>query len=317
MPRWSISGVAVSLAIVLTLLWSAGSTAYAAAGDAPASFDEGSVFVYVPPSVQTGGRPAKVVFALHGMGGEGKGFCQGFLNAAERNGWVVVAPTFRYRNWKDPAIVAADDLALTRALADLLDSMPDRIGRPVESKAIVLGFSRGAQLAHRFAQTYPDRTSAAVVMSAGSYTIPSGTDAMGQPLPFPFGTGDLAARSGRTIDPKALGAIPFWVAVGANDNNPGDVPRQWDAFEGTTRLERAGSFVRWLKDAGAVATLTVFPGTGHEMSAPMVRGALEFLGRIADPAPAAAGPAGPLAAAPVTTPPKILTPRLTLIPFVI
>lgn len=77
-----------------TLVPSAGAT------DAPASFDARAVYVFTPSRPSE--RPLQVVFALHGMGGEGKGFCQGFLNAAERNGWVIVAPTFSYRNWKDP-----------------------------------------------------------------------------------------------------------------------------------------------------------------------------------------------------------------------
>jgi pimeloyl-ACP methyl ester carboxylesterase len=258
-----------------------------ASADAPASFDPNAAYVYVPASVRDGSKPAQVMLALHGMGGEGKGFCQGFLNAAEQNGWVIVAPTFSYRNWKDPAIVAADDVALTASLVDLLDTLPERIGRPVEPKAIVLGFSRGAQLAHRFAEIYPDRTRAAVVISAGSYTLPTASDAQGQALPFPFGTADLGRRAGRAIAPKALGAVPFWVAVGGNDANPDDVPRQWDATEGTTRLQRAGSFVRSLTDAGVTANLTVFPNTGHEVSPAMVRGAVEFLRQLAAPASSA------------------------------
>jgi pimeloyl-ACP methyl ester carboxylesterase len=251
--------------------------ARAAPAAGPASFDAAAAYVYVPTSVRDGSRPAQVLFALHGMGGEGQAFCQGFLNAADQNGWVVVAPTFSYRNWKDPTILAEDDIALTGALADLLDSLPARIGRPVEPRAIVLGFSRGAQLAHRFAEIYPERTRAAVVMAAGTYTVPSAVDAQGQSLLFPYGIADLGQRTGRRISTKALGAVPFWVAVGADDVSPDDVPRQWDRLIGATRLERARSFVRMLGDVGVPASLTVVPGTTHDMSAPMTGGAVEFL----------------------------------------
>jgi pimeloyl-ACP methyl ester carboxylesterase len=170
----------------------------------------------------------------------------------------------------------------------------------------VLGFSRGAQLAHRFAEAYPDRTRAAVVMSAGSYTVPSRLDAQGQPLPFPFGMADLEARSGHPFEAKALGAVLFWVAVGGKDNNPRDVPRQWDALVGTNRVERAGSFVRLLEAAGVPASLHVYPNAGHEVSGEMLRGALEFLREAtapaqtapalvatASPAPAPIAPASP------------------------
>jgi pimeloyl-ACP methyl ester carboxylesterase len=284
---------AVLFAFVLALLCALAPTVDAAPSDAPAdapaSFDAASAYVYAPKSALESSRPVQVVFALHGMGGEGQGFCQGLLGAADRNGWVVVAPTFSYRNWKDPATVAADDVALTRGLVDLLDALPDRIGRPVDSKAVVFGFSRGAQLAHRFAETYPDRTRAAVVMSAGSYTVPSPIDERGAPLSFPFGTADLAARSGHPVDPKALVSVPFWVAVGGSDTNPGDVPRQWDGLFGTTRVERAGSFVRLLKAVGTTATLNVFPNTGHEMTPDMVRAAVEFLRQATAPAPTTLG----------------------------
>jgi hypothetical protein len=114
-------------------------------------------------------------------------------------------------------------------------------------------------------------------MSAGSYTVPSRVDARGAPLPFPFGMADLSERSGHPIDAGALGAVPFWVSVGGNDNNPGDVPRQWDGLVGTSRLERARTFVRLLKAGGASATLNVFANTGHEATPDMFRGAIEFL----------------------------------------
>jgi predicted esterase len=268
----------------------------AAPADAPASFDQRSVYIYTPPSATRGDRPAQIVFALHGMGGEGKGFCQGFLNAAERNGWVIVAPTFSYRNWKDPATVAEDDVALTAALAQLLDSMPHRLGRPTSRRAILFGFSRGAQLAHRFALAYPERTSAVAAMAAGTYTLPRVAGEAGdEPLNFPYGTADLGRRLGQTIDTGALARVPFWVAVGRDDDSADDVPRQWDRLLGKTRLQRADAFTRALNASGARATLGIYPALGHVMSAEMIRGATAFMEkavmaeRAANPAAAPSG----------------------------
>jgi predicted esterase len=293
-PRRATTVPATLFALVLALLCALAPGAQAAPADAPASptasFDPSAAFVHVPASVRESSRPVQVVFAFHGMGGEGAGFAQAIVGEADRAGWVVVAPTFSYGNWRDPAAVANDDIALTRALVEMLDRLPERLGRPVEPRAIVLGFSRGAQLAHRFAETYPDRTRAAIVCSAGTYTVPAASDARGTPLPFPFGTADLVARSGHPVEAGALAAVQFWVAVGARDNNPADVPRQWDALVGTNRVERAGTFVRLLKSAGVTASLTVFPNTGHELSAEMVRGAAAFL-RQATAAPAPSLPA--------------------------
>ena len=256
-------------------------SALPAFADAPASFDASDAYVHMPPNAGARG-PLQVVVALHGMGGEGKGFCQSFLSAAERNGWVVVAPTFKYRNWKDPATVAEDDVALTRDLAELLDGLPARLGVETRRRAVLVGFSRGAQLAHRFAFAYPERTRAVAAMSAGTYTLPGAEEPLGaddrtQPLRFPFGTADLEARLGRDVDERAIPKVPFWIAVGANDDRAEDVPRQWDNLLGKTRVQRAQSFARRLTELGAPVTLTVFPNVGHAMAPEMSRGATAFL----------------------------------------
>jgi poly(3-hydroxybutyrate) depolymerase len=258
----------------------------AAYAEPAASFDQAAAYVYVPPGALERSEPLQVVFALHGMGDEGKRFCQGFLNSAERNGWVVVAPTFKYRNWKDPTTVAEDDVALMAQLTQMLDVMGDRIGHPVRKRAMLLGFSRGAQLAHRYALTYPERTRAVAAVSAGTYTFPGKVFAAPEgprTLTFPFGIADLESRSGRTIDAKLLGAVPFWIAVGGADSNAEDVPRQWDSIFGNTRVLRAQSFGRALMAAGIPASVNVFPGVGHGMAPEMLRGAATFMAQVTDP----------------------------------
>lgn len=257
-----------------------------ALAEPPAWFDARSAYVYVPPGALDRPEPLQVVFALHGVGDEGKRFCQGFLNAADRNGWVVIAPTFKYRNWMDPTTVAEDDVALTAALDDMLDSVPTRLGHPVRRRALLMGFSRGAQLAHRFALAYPDRTRAVVAVSAGTYTYPGKVFATGgaeRPLAFPYGTADLEARTGHPIDAQLLAGIPFWIAVGGADSNPQDVPRQWDALFGETRIQRATTFAKTLVAVGVPASLTVFPGVGHGLAPEMLRGAAAFLEEVTEP----------------------------------
>ena len=299
---------ALCLAILCSITWLPTASAAPKAVEPPASFDKTSVYVFKPKTAPPGPQP--VLVALHGMDMEGKGFCQGLLATAERNGWIVVAPTFKFRDWRDPQTVAEDDIALTEELVELLDGLPERVGHPIEERVFLLGYSRGAQLAHRFAFAHPERTRGVAAVAAGTYTMPSKVtlqDNREVALAFPFGIADLASRlsirdpmapsivnldsssqppaimeTGRppSATPTGLTDVPFWIAVGAEDKNPDDVPRQWDDF-GRSRLERAMRFARALQSAGINSEYTVFGGVGHAITAEMTYGALAFMERIA------------------------------------
>jgi pimeloyl-ACP methyl ester carboxylesterase len=150
---------------------------------------------------------------------------------------------------------------------------------------MLFGFSRGAQLAHRFAIAYPERTRAVAAMSAGTYTLPRAADAAsGARLEFPYGTADLASRTDHPLDDAALNRVPFWISVGGEDNRADDVPRQWDRLLGKTRVQRAAAFTQELSVHGANATLEIFPFVGHAMTPDMIRGATAFMERSAEPA---------------------------------
>ena len=267
-------------ACILTVLAVLPATATELNSGGAAIFDPNTVYTYVSARARAGSEPAPVVIALHGMGSEGKGFCQRFLDSAELNGWIIIAPTFRYRNWTDPVTVAEDDVALTRQLVGFLDELPKRFGLRVDSRVSIIGFSRGAQLAHRFALAYPERTRSIAVMSAGTYTLPvamTQTAAGMKSMVFPYGTADLATRFRRESDPAALAQVSFWVAVGAKDNNADDVPRQWDLFQGRDRVQRARAFALSLGTLGVPVSLNIFPNVGHSMSPDMVVGATKFV----------------------------------------
>ncbi|TAK21372.1 MAG: hypothetical protein EPO26_15730 [Chloroflexota bacterium] len=276
--RWArLLGVAI---IVLVALAASASLTSAQVSDATTAT---SVYVYVgqPPEPRSG--PRQVVVALHGIGGEGRGFCQSYLRAADRNGWIIVAPTVAYRDWHDPAIVAEDDLTLMATLARAIDRLPAETGLAIDPAVTLIGFSRGAQVAHRFSFAYPERTRAVVALSAGTYTLPRDRAGDGQdlgPLRFPFGISDLAARVGRVTDGRGLSRIGYWIAVGERDNRPDDVPRQWDALIGKTRVQRARAFATALRAAGARPEISVFPDVDHVVAPEMVRGAIQFMERM-------------------------------------
>lgn len=243
----------------------------------------GEDFVYVSAAARQ--LPsATILVALHGVSGEGPGFCGSLLHEADRNGWVVLAPTFRYQNWHDPAAVAQEDVTILRRLLATLDGLPERVGLRLRRQVLLYGFSRGGQIAHRFALAYPDRVLGVATIAAGTYTLPQNelrVNGVTRPLPLPYGTADLAQRLETAAEPQALRRVAFWVAVGDRDNRDADVPAAWTAYIGPNRLARARSFKAALDRLGVPADLAIFAGVDHRETPEIRQAASMFLRTLA------------------------------------
>lgn len=237
------------------------------------------LYVHLPPDAPLK-QPLRVVIALHGVGSRGDVFAQALIADADRNGWLLIAPTFPYRDHMNPRVLLEDDLLYSRLLYNTLVALPRRLGIRLRQHALLYGFSRGGQLAHRFALFYPDRVESVVTMSAGTYTLPfekRSIENSEQFLPLPYGIGDYPAKVGYAFDAKQFSKLSFWIAVGASDDRVSDVPRAFDAYLGKTRIQRATAFQQALKEIGVDARLVLFPNVGHEISIEMQKGALKFL----------------------------------------
>jgi predicted esterase len=243
-----------------------------------------SVYVRMPQTTVPG-QPLRVVVALHGIGGDGLTFASDLTASADRYGWVLVAPTIAYGNWMDPAQVAQEDPQLVSWLSSYLAQLRAQSNQPLDPTVMLLGFSRGAQLAHRFAEAYPRQTLAVAAASAGSYTLPDAVAPDGTPLPFPYGLADFPATIGQVFAPAQLQSVHFWIGVGNNDTNPADVPQQFDSYQGNDRLDRARAFVAALDSLNVSAQLAVFPDVAHAFTPVMEQAAVAFL--AAQPATAA------------------------------
>jgi pimeloyl-ACP methyl ester carboxylesterase len=250
-----------------------------------------NAFIRVPPNPA---EPAIALVVLHGMGGSGQETARPLLSYADAQGWITVAPTFDYGDWRDPGQLTREAVLQTPMIARLLDRLPEITGLQVESRALVYGFSRGGQAANRFALAYPERAAGVAVVSCGTYTLPFPHGESGQALaglPFPYGTQDFADLFGHAFDDASFARVPFWVGVGSRDDDPVDVPRQWDALIGDDRLERAQRFTSSLRMVGVDAQLQVFPDLGHRESAAVHDAALTFLtGAASRIAPSFASP---------------------------
>ena len=225
-------------------------------------------------------QPLPVLVALHGMGGDGAGFSAPLVAYAERRGWALVAPTFGYGDWRDPEQVRLDDTYFLPQLKTLLDSLPSRTGLQLQPRALLYGFSRGGQEAHRFAEFYPQSVLGVASFSCGTFTLPytsAPPSSQGLSMAFPFGMADLERYTGRPLNLDALRRVKFMVGVGAADAQSSDLPRQWDSYLGTTRVERAQAYYQALTSLAIPAELVVFPDTVHAESEEMRARAMEFL----------------------------------------
>jgi predicted esterase len=237
--------------------------------------------LYVPEGPDV---PRQAVLVLHGMGDNGPNIAARILPFARAHNWVVIAPTIPYGDWRSPDALTGEELRLQPQLANLLNYVPGETGVKLSGRALLFGFSRGAQAALRFAMLYPERVEAVAALSAGTYTLPVRTvltSAGVTRAPLPYGVADIEQLAGRGIDAARLTGVRFWIGVGDRDNNVNDVPRQWDPYVGNTRVERAARFASVLAELGCDAQVSVVPNAGHEISAAMVEQITGFLNSAA------------------------------------
>lgn len=235
-------------------------------------------YTFVPPPASNG-QPVRLFVALHGMGGSGADMATMLGPLAAQQGWALLAPTMPYRDYRDPELVRRDGELLPR-LRSLIDALPARTGLTFQSRVLFFGFSRGSQEAIRFSLMFPDYTLGVAGLSAGSYTLPSTSYSDGRALKYPFGTADVDTICGQKFDAAAAQKVAYWIGVGGLDTKAEDVPRQWDQFVGTNRVERAKRYVEILQQFGARASLEVFPNAGHEVTGAMQEHAVRFLSTV-------------------------------------
>lgn len=271
--------IVLTIAVVFASLLLASLAGSSAQASSAYTIKENDLFIYVPSNANQH-QPVQVLVAMHGMGGDGATFCQNLLAAAERNGWVVIAPTFKYQDYKNPDLVLQDDLAFLPRLLGMIDGIPARTGLAIRPKVLLYGHSRGGQAAHRFATYFPERTLGVAALSAGSYTLPLQSmlvNGAAKPLPLPFGVADARGRLGRDFDADAFKQIAFRIVIGGRDTNPDDAPRAWDPYIGKTRVDRARAYTKTLQDIGVQADLAVYPDADHGVTEAMLNESLAFL----------------------------------------
>jgi acetyl esterase/lipase len=268
----------VRVCFVLSLMVTLVGTSAVSAATAPTNQDN-DMYVYIPTNAAARG-PLQVLVTVHGMGGDGTVFCQPLINRAEQDGWILISPTYHYRDNFNPTTVREDDTELIPRLKLYLDNLPAKTGLQIRDKVLLYGFSRGGQIVHRFAEFYPEKTLAVAVFAAGTYTLPVSSMQMNgtqTTLNLPFGVADVQQYTSAPFNLDAFKRVPFFIGVGGADDHAGDAPPAWDPYVGSTRLARSQNFAHSLQNLGMDASLTVFPGVGHDITTDMRGQAMTFL----------------------------------------
>ena len=221
--------------------------------------DARAPLLFVPASVtRDPGAPATLVVVLPGLGGSGRDFAADFVAAAEADRWLLLAPSPDYDPKDATESLQNADLRVDYELMTLIDRAMARPGLRLAAKIDIVGFSRGAQSAHRFALRHPDRVGALATFSAGTYTMPTSS------AEYPLGVGGFEQWNHlRQFDPVALRRVRVLVGVGTADADPADVVRAWDGVGGTTRLERGARFAQALTQLNVETRFQTYAGIGH------------------------------------------------------
>jgi hypothetical protein len=279
-----VFGLVTALAIVLAPL-----PAAPVAGFVPVSLDRSSLerphyFLHVPPNaVQQ--QPLSVLVVLHDPNDDRELFGDELIQAADRDGWLLVAPQLVYQGDSlDPAVIAAESPSLLRGLREVIDELPSSTGLRLRRRSMLFGYGRGAAVAERYALAFAPEVRSVALLGGGTYTVPP-MDELDEEPPFPFGVRGLGERLDRPIDPTAIHRIRWWIGAGAEDTDTGDTSRAWDRFLGQTRVERAERLAAVLRRDGSAVELRLFPGIGKTVTPEIRRDVADFLGRTRSAAP--------------------------------
>jgi hypothetical protein len=215
----------------------------------------------IGPSWRSGAPP---VVLVHGANRRINALSATFAPLAEWRGVPLLLPHFARPAFTGYQRLAGADGRL--AAADALDVLLGQLGwrdQPID----LVGFSGGAQFAHRYVLVSTTPIRRVVLGAAGWYTMLEPWRA------FPLGTADGPALQGRHVAVDRLLRLPLRIMVGANDVSTGGRLRTGPAVDaqGPNRLVRAQRWYEHLqaeaaaRDVACHASFETLPDTGHDL----------------------------------------------------
>lgn len=225
------------------------------------------------PSAPSSSPPLVLV---HGSRRRAGAMLHAFLPAAMQVGVPLVVPRFGRPQFEGYQRLAGSEgpRAAEKGLLSSLDGLTESTGIDC-TRVDLMGFSGGAQFAHRFALMNPSRVRRLVTAAAGWYTR------LDPARSFPRGI--KFADDAAVIDLDAFLALPQMVAVGERDTEDDGALRHsptLDREQGTDRVARALAWLDHLEDEGSRRGIDqelrfeLLPGTGHSWSEAVGAGGL-------------------------------------------
>ncbi len=223
--------------------------------------DQLDYFLYVPESVRA---DSPVVAAIHGLRRSAAQQIFQLKDLAEAHGMILFAPLFardQFRHFQSLAVNEAGSYpedAFDVALADCLQRLD--LANP---GLFLLGFSGGAQFAHRYVMMGSRTVRKIALMAPGWFTMPDPEQ------PFPFGLGPSDHLGDRKVDLTGALECPTMLLVGKGDTKRTSSLNQdpiIDAHQGLNRLERGENWIAAMQarqSGTAIEDLQLIKGGGH------------------------------------------------------
>lgn len=244
-----------------------------------------AVSTYAPPACAD--KPCPLLIAVHGMGRNAKGARDAWKAAADRAGFLVLAPRFdkeqfSSRLFQQGGVRGEPDKAKwTFSLIERLFDAARASGRVAGDSYTIFGHSAGAQFVHRMVMLMPEaRIATAAVANAGYYTLPvlSGERA------YPYSLKGTPATDATLA--RAL-VKPMLVMLGDQDIDPNHYQLNKSRSveeQGPTRFARGQHFIAAARDEARRLGVTprwrevVVPGVAHQQGGMAKAAAAELFG---------------------------------------
>ena len=229
-----------------------------------------SYCLYVPSSYQEGGaNPFRLLVVIHGTTRTAQEYRDAFVDFAEANQCVVLAPLFPAGitgRWELDSykFLEQDGIRFDLILLDMVDEAAERYGVDAD-RFLMHGFSGGGQFAHRFFYLHPQRLLGLSVGAPGLITL------LDDSRPWWVGVADVEERFDVALSLDRMREVPVSMVIGADDvetwdiNDPDSPNWMEGAYDaGVTRLERIRVLTQSFRDAGFQVEHDELPGVAHE-----------------------------------------------------